>query len=549
MPLCDFIRHTANRVAAVGSDFWFQEPLDQLVPHDFWEKWSLSQDEVSKGMDVFDVWFDSGLSWLTALREGYYGNKVTTEVADLCLEGHDQFRGWFSSSLLLGVALRGKAPYKSLIVHGFTTDSNGRKMSKSLGNVISPEELLEKHNGCVDILRRWAACSALDTLASVGVKEIAAHAACHKSLRNAFRFMLGNLNDFEPVTQLADLTNSEPTVCTSINKLVYEFVRVTCSPSFLKSSPLMALSCAVFSWLGQLVQSALYTYYPDCRFNALLADVERFVSRLSSIYFTAAKDTLYCDPIDCPERRLVQTVFWLSSECLKALLAPLVPYLVEEVEDACRNCWSKDPRIELHKPYSSLLERYASDCIVPTYRSSGLPHSDWQTCLETMTQWSQYHAFSNAVELLHAFFLSTTNQIASVGQSTTAANALGNVHLSLAVTSCESSQQLIQSLLLLERFGPGIGSRSDLCLIFRTASLDWQVTLPEQPSSSRYPTSENNVLRFEFQGSPVAISFHFADKSARCPRCTRYFKESPSPLCRRCTETLIHKGFPVTISG
>lgn len=545
----DFIRHIAARVANMGSDFWFQEPLDQLVPHNFWEQWSLDQDEVTKGTDVFDVWFDSGLSTLIVLREGFYGNKATTEVADLCLEGHDQFRGWFSSSLLLSVALRGKAPYKSLIVHGFTTDSDGRKMSKSVGNVISPDELLQKHNGCIDILRRWAACSALDVVASVGVKEMGAHAASYKSLRNAFRFMLGNLDDFEPVIQLANLTGSEPVICTDINKLVYQFVRVTSSSSFLKSTLLMPLSCAVFSWLGHLVQSSLHTYYPHYRFNALLADVERFVSRLSSIYFTATKDTLYCDPVDSPERRLVQTVFWLSSECLKALLAPLVPYLVEEVEEACLNIWSKDPWIELRKPYSSLFERYASYVIHPIHCTSALPRSDWQICLDAMTQWSHYSAFSNALEFLHTFSLSAMNQIASIRPSVTTAIVLNSMHLSILVTSCESSEQLVRSLLLVDRYGTGIGSRSDLCLLFRTASLDWKVIHSEHSSSSNLPTFSNDVLNFEFQGSPITIGFHFSDKSARCPRCTRYFNESPSPLCPRCSAAVVHKGFSVKTSG
>ncbi|VDL58414.1 unnamed protein product [Hymenolepis diminuta] len=179
----DFIEAVADRVAKEGSEFWWDSsiPNSQLIPPSCLEKWKLSplcaDAELVRGSDIFDVWFESGLSWKAVLPEN--------RVADVYMEGLDQFRGWFSSSLLLSVALAERAPFRDLVVHGFTTDSEGRKMSKSLGNVISPQEILDGvATGCTDVLRRWAATSALATRSAVSAKAFSAHAIAYKKVNN-----------------------------------------------------------------------------------------------------------------------------------------------------------------------------------------------------------------------------------------------------------------------------------------------------------------------------------------------------------------------------
>nr|CAH8840318.1 unnamed protein product [Trichobilharzia regenti] len=180
----DLIKHIASRVASEGCDFWFSETLDQLIPEHFWKKWSLTSSDVYKSTEVFDVWFDSGLSWLCVLNSNNYSRLPQSNViADTYLEGHDQFRGWFSASLLLSVALTGSSPFKNLVVHGFVADSDGRKMSKSLGNGVTPKELIASQNGCIDIMRRWVCSSSLDSVCRLGSKEINQNSNGYKAVR------------------------------------------------------------------------------------------------------------------------------------------------------------------------------------------------------------------------------------------------------------------------------------------------------------------------------------------------------------------------------
>uniref|UniRef100_A0A0X3PG37 isoleucine--tRNA ligase n=3 Tax=Schistocephalus solidus TaxID=70667 RepID=A0A0X3PG37_SCHSO len=266
----EFITSIADRVSAEGSEFWWSEPIDTMVPKSFLNKWSLSPKEIVKGTDIFDVWFESGLSWRAVLPIDC--------VADVYLEGYDQFRGWFSSSLLLGVALTGQAPFKTLVVHGFTTDAEGRKMSKSLGNVLAPKDLLKLTDNCSDVLRRWAAASGLSTHSSVSTKEFIDHATSYKKLRNAFRFMLGNLHDFTPDAAFSGTTADD----------LFHFLL-----GRLRTKPPVNF-CVLDTWalclVGTFMDSVLNSYFPNFKFETIIAELDRLVSRLSATYFNSVKD-------------------------------------------------------------------------------------------------------------------------------------------------------------------------------------------------------------------------------------------------------------------
>ncbi|KAL5111644.1 Isoleucine--tRNA ligase mitochondrial [Taenia crassiceps] len=311
----DFIKSVAGRVSREGSEFWWDSAISnsQLIPPECLEKWNLTpcaaDTELIRGTDIFDVWFESGLSWLAVLSKD--------RVADVCVEGLDQFRGWFSSSLLLSVALTKRAPFKSLVVHGFTTDSEGRKMSKSLGNVLSPQEVLSVTGGCTDVLRRWAAVSSLSTRSTVSISAFKAHIVAYKKLRNMFRFMLGNVHD---------LMAAEGSVTLPILK-----------GSHLAMVPTETLSL-LDKWclclVGNFFSECFEVYYPQHRYEGLIADCDQLVSRISATYFNAVKDILYCDPSGSTDRRAIQHTLILITEALRYCLGPILPDLMEEVNAA-----------------------------------------------------------------------------------------------------------------------------------------------------------------------------------------------------------------------
>ncbi|KAL5966798.1 Isoleucine--tRNA ligase mitochondrial, partial [Taenia solium] len=311
----DFIKAVAERVSREGSEFWWDSATSnsQLVPPECLKKWNLTpcaaDTELIRGTDIFDVWFESGLSWLAVLPKD--------RVADVCVEGLDQFRGWFSSSLLLSVAMTKRAPFKSLVVHGFTTDSEGRKMSKSLGNALSPQAVLGATEGCTDVLRRWAAASGLGTRSIVSINALNAHTVAYKKLRNMFRFMLGNVHD---------LVATEGSVILPISN---------CPPSVLVPTETLSL---LDKWclclVGNFFLECFEVYYPQHRYEGLIADCDQLVSRISTTYFNATKDILYCDASGSADRRAVQHTLILITGVLRHCLGPILPDLMEEVNAA-----------------------------------------------------------------------------------------------------------------------------------------------------------------------------------------------------------------------
>ncbi|MEW4223359.1 isoleucine--tRNA ligase [Rossellomorea marisflavi] len=288
------IGHVSNLFREHGSNIWFEREAKDLLPEGFTHEGS-PKGHFTKETDIMDVWFDSGSSHQAVLEE----RGGLQRPADLYLEGSDQYRGWFNSSLTTGVAVTGKAPYKGVLSHGFALDGNGRKMSKSLGNVVVPEKVMKQLGA--DILRLWVA--SVDYQADVRVSDpiLKQVAEVYRKIRNTFRFLLGNLSDFDPSTHAvsySDLREVDRFMLVKLNDLVKN----------VKNS------------------------YDKYEFAGIYHAVNNFCTLdLSSFYLDFAKDILYIESADQHDRRAIQTVLYECLVSLTKLMSPILAHTADEV--------------------------------------------------------------------------------------------------------------------------------------------------------------------------------------------------------------------------
>ncbi|EDL13072.1 isoleucine-tRNA synthetase 2, mitochondrial, partial [Mus musculus] len=296
--------HIIKLVEQHGSDVWWTLPAEQLLPAEV-----LAQAggpgalEYAPGQDILDIWFDSGTSWSCVLQVS-----DTQQRADLYLEGKDQLGGWFQSSLLTSVATRSKAPFRTVMVHGFTLGEKGEKMSKSLGNVINPDTIIsggkdhskEPPYGA-DILRWWIAESNVFTEVTIGPSVLSAARDDISKLRNTLRFLLGNLTGFNPETDSVPVKN------------MY----------------------VIDQYMLHLIQdfaTKITDSYKQYDFGKVVRLLKAFYTReLSSFYFSIVKDRLYCENEKDPKRRSCQTALAEILDVLVRAFAPILPHLAEEV--------------------------------------------------------------------------------------------------------------------------------------------------------------------------------------------------------------------------
>ncbi|UOR12909.1 isoleucine--tRNA ligase [Halobacillus amylolyticus] len=296
------ILHVSELFREHGSNVWFEREAKDLLPDGFTSEHS-PNGEFTKETDIMDVWFDSGSSHQGVLhqREGL------NRPADLYLEGSDQYRGWFNSSLSTSVAVTGKAPFKGILSHGFALDGKGRKMSKSVGNVIIPDKVMKQLGA--DIIRLWV--SSADYQADVRISDdiLKQVAEVYRKIRNTFRFLLGNLHDFDPNTDMVedkDLQEVDQYMLHQLNTLVAD-VRKS---------------------------------YDDYEFSTVYNKVHNFCTiDLSSFYLDFAKDILYIEAKDHPYRRSIQTVYYKILTSLVKMMSPIIPHTTDEV-------WSYIPGVE-----------------------------------------------------------------------------------------------------------------------------------------------------------------------------------------------------------
>ncbi|NXH37936.1 SYIM protein, partial [Dicaeum eximium] len=285
-----------------GTDAWWALPIEQLLSKEAVAKaGGRDVSDYVKGQDVLDIWFDSGTSWAHVL-EG------ADQRADTYLEGKDQLGGWFQSSLLTSVAARKKAPYKTLVVHGFTLGEKGEKMSKSVGNVVDPDVVInggEDHTKDppygADVLRWWVAESNVFTEVLIGPVVLNAARDDINKLRNTLRFMLGNVEGFNPETD--SIPPAEMYIVDQyMLHLLHEY--------------------------GSKVTEA----YKQYDYSKVVRLLQAFCSRsLSNFYFSVIKDRLYCEEAKDPKRRSCQTVLAEALDVIVRSFAPILPHLAEEV--------------------------------------------------------------------------------------------------------------------------------------------------------------------------------------------------------------------------
>jgi isoleucyl-tRNA synthetase len=292
-PLRDL--NVINRIAEIyekeGSDCWFTDDPKKFLGPDY------NADEYEKLNDIVEVWFDSGSTHSFVLEK----RKDLKWPADMYLEGSDQHRGWFHSSLLESCGTRGRAPYNSILSHGFVVDGKGLKMSKSTGNVIAPEEILKKYGA--DILRAWVASSDYSEDLRIDQSILAQHAESYRKIRNTFRFILGNIQDnFEKQNfQKLDVNTFSELERYIMHKL--------------------------FS-INQSVKENLENY----NFHKLYKELLNFCSLdLSSFYFDIRKDVLYCDSLESKKRKDCILVLNLILDCLLKWFAPIFVFTTEEI--------------------------------------------------------------------------------------------------------------------------------------------------------------------------------------------------------------------------
>ncbi len=288
------IAHVSKLFREHGSTVWFEREAKDLLPEGFTHKDS-PNGRFSKETDIMDVWFDSGSSHQAVLDE----RDDLVYPADLYLEGSDQYRGWFNSSLTTSVAINGHAPYKGVLSHGFTLDGEGRKMSKSIGNVIDPAKVMNQLGA--DILRLWVA--SVDYTADVRVSDsnFKQVAEVYRKIRNTFRFLHGNVTDFHPQT----------------DRVSYEDLREVDQYMYMK--------------LQELIDTVRKAY-DRYDFASVYHAVNNFVSSdLSSFYLDIAKDVVYIEGQDQLHRRAMQTVMYDTLIALLKLTTPLLPHTTDEL--------------------------------------------------------------------------------------------------------------------------------------------------------------------------------------------------------------------------
>ncbi|MDD5166284.1 MAG: isoleucine--tRNA ligase [Candidatus Omnitrophica bacterium] len=289
------IKKFAGFASGEGSDAWFSRPVLDFIPQGYKCKHCAS-DKFIKGSDILDVWFDSGVSSQAVLKK----RKELGFPGALYLEGSDQHRGWFQSSLIPTMCIDGRPPFESVLTHGFVVDGEGRKMSKSLGNVISPQDIIKDYGA--DILRMWVASSDYNEDIRISKEILTRLSEAYRKIRNTARFILSNLYDFNPDTDKVDYRNL---------KTIDEWIL------FMLDDSLLAV-----------VEEA----YKNFDFHKAYKAIYDFCNeKLSMYYLDMAKGRLYTYAAGSPERRAVQTVIYEVLNALVRAMAPILVFTSEEI--------------------------------------------------------------------------------------------------------------------------------------------------------------------------------------------------------------------------
>ncbi len=312
------IENVAKIFDKESSDAWVKYSAEELLPQGF-KCPKCGKTHFRKERDIMDVWFDSGVSWRAVVEKR--SEELGHTPVDLYLEGSDQHRGWFQSSLLTSIATQGKAPYKEVLTHGFVFGEDGRKMSKSLGNYIRPDDIIKNYGA--DILRLWAASVDYRNDIKIGNNIVGQLTEIFKKTRNTARFLMGNIHDFNPAEDYvgyADLKPIDKFALHKLNKVIEEVTESFENYEFYK--------------------------YFQCLQNFAAVD-------LSSFYLDIVKDRLYTAGKKSLSRRACQTVLYETLQTLVRILAPVMPHQAEDI-------WQNMPEYHKNGVKSVLLTNWPS---------------------------------------------------------------------------------------------------------------------------------------------------------------------------------------------
>jgi isoleucyl-tRNA synthetase len=283
------MHQVADLVAQAGVDAWFDLPPEQLL--------GAEADQYEKITDILDVWFDSGVTHQAVLAAR--PEDGLAKPADLYLEGSDQHRGWFQSSLLTGVAMDGVAPYRQVLTHGFTVDAHGKKMSKSIGNTVEPQKVIDALGA--DVLRLWIASADYRNEMSVSDEILKRSADGYRRIRNTARFLLGNLHGFEPVQHA-----------------------IAADDCLLLDQWAMAKA--------RQLHEQIHQAYAEYDFARVVASLQNFCSNeMGALYLDVTKDRLYTMPVNSVARRSAQTAMLAVVQVMVRALAPILSFTAEEI--------------------------------------------------------------------------------------------------------------------------------------------------------------------------------------------------------------------------
>ncbi|KAJ9521979.1 hypothetical protein QJQ45_024859, partial [Haematococcus lacustris] len=495
------ISHVTQLVAQQGSDCWWTLPIEALLPP------SLAHlaPSLRKGEDTMDVWFDSGSSWAGVLQT----TPGLTFPADLYLEGSDQHRGWFQSSLLTSVAANGQAPYKQVLTHGFALDEKGAKMSKSLGNVVDPRIVIEGGKDerkdppyGADVLRMWVASVDFTSDVMIGPGILKQVADLYRKMRGTLRFILGNLNDFDP----------------QVHSVAYP--------------QLPSLDRYMLHRLA-LLQAEATSAYDSYAFGRVSTALQYFVVKeLSTFYLDIAKDRLYIQALDHPARRSCQTVLWSLLRGLLACLAPIAPHMADDA-------WQAAPQALQAGRLSVFQGGWAQS--EPQW-SEGLGADEART-------WAALRTIRDAVNMT----MEKARSAGSIGASLDARVLLhvADPGLTRALAALDATGNNVDELRTLF-----IVSQAELVADAATAKLaSFTDVLPASAPSSSASTGNATGTSFAAAaaveaGVPADVTIGVSKaEGAKCARCWNYSTQvgSVAPgvtdLCERCHPIMVQMGF------
>ena len=341
-PVCtpETIDAVAKLFGEKGSNAWHEMEVEDILPGGFVCP-HCGSSRLSKGLDSLDCWFDSGSTHAGVLSSGAFPG--LRFPADIYLEGGDQYRGWFQSSMLTSISVNGVAPYKIIITHGWTVDGEGKAMHKSLGNAIAPEEIIKDYGA--DILRLWVASTDYRTDGRISKDILKQLSDIYLKIRNTARFMLGNLNGFDPDNPVAfdDMPELDRWALARLNRLV----------------------------------ASINASYERYEFHSIYHAVHNFCTiDMSNFYLDVIKDRLYCDETDGLPRRSAQTVMYIVLDALVRALAPILAFTTEEI-------WGMMPHDKSSEPKSVLLNTMPSPDA--SYSFAPEREADWEKLLSLRT--------------------------------------------------------------------------------------------------------------------------------------------------------------------